>query len=214
MLYTNSMLANDLDTGELLWFRQVTSQDAHNLDFSCHPMIFDAKGRRGATRQCVGAGNKRGFYTYDRYTGEPFWHAQLTAPHQAGGPLANSTAVAYNRVFLTSNATGHGAPMRSVACALHAWSGDIEWWVLNSAMVSCNVAVANGVFFVGQADGQLLALDAATGGKLWEHKLPSTCRGIIVADGVLYAAHGEVYVIDGRGLPGGYAVHAFSVGGR
>lgn len=213
MLYTNCMLANHLETGELLWYHQVSAQDPHNLDFTCHPMIFDAQGRLGAVRECVGAGNKRGFYAFDRYTGEPYWKSSLTAPHQAGGPLANSTAVAYNRVFVVSNASSPGNPLRSVACALHAYSGELEWWVLNQAMVSCNVAIANGVFFLGQADGLILALDAETGAKLWEYRLPSTCRGLLVADGALFAAHGEIYVIDGKALPGGYAVHAFSVGG-
>lgn len=214
MLYTNCMLANDLDTGELLWYQQVTAQDARNLDFSCHPMIYDAKGRLGALRQSVGAGNKRGFYSYDRYTGELYWKTSLTAPHQAGGPLANSTAVAYNRVFLASNAASAGNPLKSIACALNAYDGNIEWWVLNQAMVSCGVAVANGIFFLGQADGLLQALDAETGARLWEYRLPSTCRGVAVADGVLYAAHGEVYVIDGKGLSDGYSVHAFTAGGR
>ncbi len=212
MLYANCMLANDLDTGELLWYRQVNAQDAHNLDFSCHPMIFDAEGPLGAIRQCVGAGNKRGFYVYDRYTGETYWKAALAAPHQAGGPLANSTALAYNRVFMVTNAASPDNPLRSIACALHAYSGDIHWWNLNTAMVCCGVAVANGVLFIGLADGQLQALNAETGARLWEYKLPSTCRGLVVADGVLYAVHGEIYVIDGSGVPNGYAVHAFDVG--
>ena len=52
-------------------------------------------GRRepGAVRKCVGAGNKAGFYTVDRYTGEQYWKVMLTHHHNTGGPWLNSTAV-------------------------------------------------------------------------------------------------------------------------
>jgi glucose dehydrogenase len=56
LLFTDSIIANDLETGELLWHYQVRATDPFDLDFSCHPMIFDAvsPGKRGARRQCVG----------------------------------------------------------------------------------------------------------------------------------------------------------------
>ena len=65
-------------------------------------MIFEAvsPGKRGARRQCVGAGNKSAFFTWDRYTGELLWRVMLTSPT---GPWWNSTAVAYNKVYLVSN---------------------------------------------------------------------------------------------------------------
>ena len=69
------------------------------LDFSCHPMIFDATspGKRGASRNCVGAGSKGGFYTWDRYTGELLWKVMLTNRGIQGGLVWNSTAVAYKQ---------------------------------------------------------------------------------------------------------------------
>ena len=107
ILFTESLIANDLDTGELLWFHQArpASTGPYNLDFSCHPMLFDAAhpSRPGSIRRCVGAGNKAGFFTVDRYTGERYWKTMLTHHHNGGGPQLNSTAVAYNRVFVVSN---------------------------------------------------------------------------------------------------------------
>ncbi len=214
--YGNSILAQDLDSGELLWHRQVETDDPFNMDFSTHPMLFDAIGPRGARRACVGAANKRAFHVWDRYTGELVWRAALTAAHAGGGPLADSTAVVYNRIFLTSNAYSAGGPFTSVAACLNAFTGGIEWWVHNPSTAAGGVCIANGVMFYGQGDGAVRAVDAASGKALWQGQLPSQCRGLAVAGGVLYAAHGEPYVqsrAGGAKGPNGYAVHAFSLDG-
>ena len=42
ILFTESVLANDLDSGELLWFQQIRSRDPFDLDLNTHPVIFDA----------------------------------------------------------------------------------------------------------------------------------------------------------------------------
>ena len=113
-------------------------------------MIFEAlsPGKRGARRQCVGAGNKSAFFTWDRYTGELLWRVMLTSPT---GPWWNSTAVAYNKVYLVSNqrVTDPDSTDRSesVTAALHAYTGEIVWWRHNDSMNRAPVCVANGVFY-------------------------------------------------------------------
>lgn len=213
-LYTDSVLAHDLESGELLWYDQISPSDPSNLEFSCHPMLHDARGVRGSIRQCVSAGHKRGLYTYDRYTGKLLWKAALTPAGMAGGPAADSTAAAYNRIYLTSNAT---TSLSSITACLNAYTGEIEWWVPNQSMIVAAVAVANGVFYQGRTDGMVQALDAETGKLLWEYKLPSACRGgISVANGWVYAAHGEIYSVSKSGGPLGkaYSVYAFRAEGE
>ncbi|MBI2820736.1 MAG: PQQ-binding-like beta-propeller repeat protein, partial [Acidobacteria bacterium] len=191
LLHTESILANDLETGELLWHYQVRATDPRDLDFSCHPMIFDAvsPGRRGASRHCVGAGNKTAFYTWDRYTGELLWRVMLTNWATQGGPWWNSTAAAYNKVYVISNAINDERDpissrslglSESVTAALHAYTGEIVWWRHNNAMNRAPVCVANGVFYQSLADGSLEAFDAETGAALWKSSMPSTSRGGIV----------------------------------
>ena len=136
ILYTDSILANDMETGELLWHYQVRATDPWDLDFSCHPMIFDAvsPGKRGASRHCVGAGNKSAFFTWDRYSGELLWRVMLTNWATQGGPWWNSTATAYNKVYVVSNAindqrdpvTSRALGLsESVTAALQAYTGEI-----------------------------------------------------------------------------------------
>ena len=216
LLFSDSILANDLETGELLWHYQVRASDPFNMDFSCHPMIFEAlsPGKRGARRQCVGAGNKSAFFTWDRYTGELLWRVMLTSPT---GPWWNSTAVAYNRVYLVSNqrVTDPDATDRSesVTAALHAYTGEIVWWRHNDSMNRAPVCVANGVFYQSLENGSLEAYDAETGRQLWQSSIPSTSRGgIVIANGNLYTANGE------GGLPtepkNRYSVFAYSIDGQ
>lgn len=210
-LYSESILAQELATGELLWYDQVEPADPFNLDFSCHPIVFDANGPNGAQRQCVGAGNKRGFYVWDRKSGELLWRTQITPGSMFGGPQTDSTAFAYNRIYLLSNAFSSDQPPTSVAACLNAYTGDIEWWAHNRSPTTCGVCVANGVFYIGLADGTLRAFDAASGAVLWEDKIGSTVRGVLVAGGMLYANEGEVYIRD-QLKPEGYRMHAYAVG--
>ena len=227
LLHTDSIIANDLETGELLWHYQVRATDPFDLDFSCHPMLFEAvsPGKRGARRSCVGAGNKTAFFTWDRYTGELLWRVMLTNRWSQGGPWMNSTAAAYNKVYVVSNAinendyqrdpvTGRNAGLsESVTAALHAYTGEIVWWRHNNSMNRSPVCVANGVFYQSLASGALEAYHAETGKQLWQSNLPSPSRGgIVIANGTLYTSNGE------GGLPteprNRYSVFAYSIDGR
>jgi glucose dehydrogenase len=220
MLFTESLLAFDGDTGQLIWYDQVRPADPFDLDYGCHPMVFDAvhPARKHETRSCVAAGNKAGMFCFNRYTGQKYWKAMLTNATQKGGPLVNSTAVAYNRVFVVSNSAGiRGRPPMSVAAGLHAYTGDIQWWVANPALIEGPVAVAGEVFYQGLQNGILEAIDAKTGEQLWKHDLPGPIRGgMSIANGALYTSTGTSVDWNVRDLRGDkmYKLYAFSPDGQ
>ena len=220
ILFTESLLAFDADTGELLWYDQLRPADPFDLDYSCHPMVFDAvhPARKQETRPCVAAGNKAGMFCFNRYTGKKYWKAMLTNATNKGGPLVNSTAVAYNRVFIVSNSAGiRGRPAMSVAAGLHAYTGDIQWWVANPALIEGPVAVAGEVFYQGLQNGTLEAIDARTGEQLWKHDLPGPIRGgMSIANGSLYTSTGTSVDWNVRDLRADrtYKVYAFSPDGQ
>ncbi|MDA2934341.1 PQQ-binding-like beta-propeller repeat protein, partial [Acidobacteria bacterium AH-259-D05] len=213
MLYAESILAHDLRSGRLLWYYQVRPADPFDLDFGCHPMLFDAVDPGGRdVRKCVSAGNKAGMFTVDRYTGELVWKVMLTNRSPGGGPHMNSTAVAYNRVYVVSNAYGE-KPM-SVSAALHAYTGEIEWWVPNDSVHKAPVAVANGIFYQGLTNGKLQALHAENGRILWEHQLPSAHRGgITISNGTLFVSNGEMSM-GAAPTTDQYGVYAFTLDGK
>lgn len=218
MLYTESLLAHDIDTGELLWYYQAHPQSAFDLDFCAHPMIFDAASPariRGDMRPCVGAGNKAGFYCFNRHTGELYWKTMLGGASADSGPLVNATAVAYNKVFV-QNTSILSVPLLAVTAALNAYNGDIEWIVPNPSGNSAPIAVANGVLYQGLGTSHKLeALDVQNGRRLWEYILPSDYRGgVAIANGALYTSNGESVSWRGQQEPYKHSVYCFTIDGK
>lgn len=212
-LYTESLVAHDLDTGELLWYYQAHPQDSFDLDFNAHPMIFDAVSParfRGDVRPCVAAGNKAGMYCWNRRTGQLYWKAMLGERCPNCGPENNASAVAYNKIFLEWDSPVSVVPF-SLTAALNAYNGDVEWMVPNTAVSSSPIAVANEVLYQGFLNGKLQALDAKNGRKLWEYALPSAFRGgFAVANGALYAGNGEGGDWNAETLPYKYSLYCFT----
>lgn len=218
ILYTESIVAHDIDTGELLWGFQAHPHDAFDLDFCAHPMIFDAVSParfRNEVRHCVGAGNKAGFYCLNRHTGELFWRTMLGQACSSCGPRINATAVAYNKVFV-QNSSPISVPPLAVTAALNAYNGEIEWIVPNPGMNTAPIAVANGVLYQGiNTINKLEALDARNGRRLWEYTLPSEYRGgVAVANGALYTSNGEPEAWPGDPKPYKHSVYCFTIDGK
>jgi len=96
---------------------------------------------------------------------------------------------------------------RHAVCALRASTG-VRLWQYNTGiqnMVHSSPAVANGVVYVGSGDtgaythhryGNVYALDAKTGAKLWSYTTPNLVTSSpAVANGVVYVGSddGNVY---------------------
>jgi alcohol dehydrogenase (cytochrome c) len=74
-LYSNSVVALDVDTGKLGWHYQVVPNDTHDRDNVSMRMLYDISVN-GATRKVLGQFTRGGFYyTWDRRNGE-FIHAE------------------------------------------------------------------------------------------------------------------------------------------
>lgn len=92
-LYTNSVVALDIDSGALKWYYQFTPQDSHDWDSAQSPILVDANWQ-GRKRPLILWANRNGFfYVLDRETGEflratPFveqtWNAGFDS---AGRPI-------------------------------------------------------------------------------------------------------------------------------
>ena len=69
-LYTDSMVALDVDTGKLKWYFQYTPHDTHDWDATQVPILADLMFR-GQRRKLLLHPNRNGFfYLLDRTTGE------------------------------------------------------------------------------------------------------------------------------------------------
>ena len=79
LLYTNSILALDANTGAIKWFFQMQPRDNFDMDHQDNPILADiADG--ATTRKMVFVVGKPGvLWAFDRQTGQHVWHRQLVA---------------------------------------------------------------------------------------------------------------------------------------
>jgi outer membrane protein assembly factor BamB len=151
-LYTDSLLALRARSGTLEWYDQVTSHDVRDYDFQLPPVL--------AGRLVVGAGKAGRVIAWDRYTRARAWIATVGVHRNDTGPL----------------------PLRRVPICPGLLGG-----------VETPMAYAHGVVFVPIVDlcmrggargyvplsdvdvmrgrGELVALDAKTGRRLWSDRL-------------------------------------------
>ncbi len=72
-LYSDSIVAVDIDTGERLWHYQVIHHDVWDWDFPCAPVLVDVE-MDGVMRKLIAQPSKQAWlYVLDRETGEPIW---------------------------------------------------------------------------------------------------------------------------------------------
>lgn len=214
-LYTSSLVALDLESGELAWHYQAVAHGLFDHDFQASPLLIDVE-QDGRSRELVVGGGKLGrVIALDRDTQEVVWDT-LVGRHQ-NDDLAlvppGTTVVVYpgvfggvetpmatdgSRIFVPvvnlatpHTATGHGAADGSSA--------------LLSASLSTSVA---------SATGELLALDAATGAVLWQRELDAAVfGGATVWGDLVYTAtyDGRIFGFDRES---GDEVWSYDSGGR
>lgn len=77
LLYTNSILALDSDTGAIKWFYQMQPRDNFDMDHQDNPILADVT-IGGQQRKAVFVLGKPGIlWAFDRQTGQHLWNTQL-----------------------------------------------------------------------------------------------------------------------------------------
>jgi len=99
-LYSESLIALDPDTGELVWYFQFIPHDVHDYDSTQVPVLVDAMFE-GALRKLLLFPNRNGFYyVLDRVTGEFLVGKQFARQNWAlgldenGRPIENPETIA------------------------------------------------------------------------------------------------------------------------
>ena len=74
-LFSDSIVAVDIETGDRLWHYQVIHHDVWDWDFPCAPVLVDVEieGRPGITKVVAQPSKQGWLYVLDRETGEPIW---------------------------------------------------------------------------------------------------------------------------------------------
>ncbi|MCB1015727.1 MAG: PQQ-binding-like beta-propeller repeat protein [Acidimicrobiales bacterium] len=190
-LYTNSIVALDLDTGELAWFHQVVPHDIFDRD-QVHTLMARLDD---GTDVIVSAGKSGIVVGLDPDDGTVRWTTEVghhdnddlteldgptvVAPGTYGGvltPPATADGVVYLATVdapteLQPDETAYfGAPLGSEdgeVTAVSAGTGEVLWATEVPGDPLGGAAVVNDLVFTALLDGTLLALDRDTGEIVW-----------------------------------------------
>ena len=85
-LFSDSLVAVDLETGDRLWHYQFIHHDVWDWDIPCAPILADVM-IDGVERQIVAQPTKQSWlYVFDRVTGEPIWPIEERAVEASDVP--------------------------------------------------------------------------------------------------------------------------------
>jgi alcohol dehydrogenase (cytochrome c) len=218
-LYSDSIVAIDVDTGKLRWHYQFTPHDIHDWDSTHVPILADLP-INGQTRKVVMMANRNGFfYTLDRTNGQlivgkpyvqttwakeigkdgrpillpghiPDEKGSLTCPDVTGG--TNFWPPSYDpstRLFFVN--------AREACATFYAWKPD---YIPGERFTGG--AAQRGRAVDRNAYGALRAIDPATGERKWqfEYPTPATTGILTTASGLVFSgdAEGNLLALDSR----------------
>jgi polyvinyl alcohol dehydrogenase (cytochrome) len=236
--HIDSVLALDMDTGEIEWSSGARLFDAFNTgcipgfppnncpanpgpdyDFGEGAHLFTVNDK-GTKRRVVGAGQKSGeYWLLDARTGDVVWSAALAPGGNLGG-IQWGTATDGKRVYV-AEANSAKLPYRlpdgttidgSSFAALDPATGKILWQIADptDGLAWGGLTVANGVLYASSTSGHMYAIDAATGTILWDHAAPySVNAGAAVVDGTVYWGNGYARMKDAAGTTGSFTTGTF-----
>jgi alcohol dehydrogenase (cytochrome c) len=242
-LYSNSLLALDVDTGKLKWYFQFTKHDEHDYDATQVPVLFERDGKH-----LLMQANRNGFfYLIDRASGKLLSSSAYakvtwsTSKDSEGRPVANKEATptpdgsrvcpgaagatnwmsptfdpqtglfyvtAREQCDIFSTApqpyqAGHAyygsayfpnddtAPFWGALRAIDPATGKIKWeWKHPSPTWSGVLSTAGGLVFTGDAEGNFIALDAASGKPLWHFQAGAS----VYSSPMAYAIDGKEFI--------------------
>lgn len=197
-LYTNSILALDHQTGELVWYNHVNPNDLFDLDFQASPILATIQLEGRSHDIVIGSGKMGHVIAFDRETGEIIWNTPVGI-HQNDNLTEippNETVIVYPGVL-----GGVETPMAYADETVYApvlnLPTEYEATAFGAKDGSEAVQAADGHTPVGNGTGELVALDANTGRVKWSHEFPADLYGgatvvndlVFTAtfDGIIYA---------------------------
>ncbi len=194
-LYTDSVVALDVETGELIWCSQVIPHDLFDRDH-IHVMLAET----GSGRIVVSTGKGGIVVGHDPETGEILWRSEVGVhrnddltelegptevwPGTFGGvitPPATADGVVY---VATLNAPTELSPDEPAyigsqlgrapgeVAAVDAVDGELLWSTEVDGDPLGGATVVGDLVFTGTFQGRIYALDRDTGEIVWEHEAP------------------------------------------
>ncbi|MGE5105839.1 MAG: pyrroloquinoline quinone-dependent dehydrogenase [Betaproteobacteria bacterium] len=185
-LYTDSMVAIDVDTGTYKWHSQYIPHDVWDLDSVSPTILTQAKDGSGKLVDVVIHGGKTGeIYVHDRASGKLIRHSEPMIPHENMYVLPTKEGA---RMLPGANGGVEWSPM-AVNPKLHlAFAANLHqpmtYHVEEAPYPGGSKLWLGGAFktIPGEEQwGQLVAVNLDTGKIAWKHKTPQPLIGGVLA---------------------------------
>jgi acido-empty-quinoprotein group A len=180
-LWTESIVALDLDTGTLKWYFQVSPHDTHDFDNTTTPILFDRRVGGKPERLLAQAARNGFFVTLDRVTGKylvvkPYVPLDYSSGLSAEGepiPIPDKDPSVGGSINIV-NASNWPAPAYSPKTGLvyvNSVEGRAIYYLTDNSDKPSGYG-GSGIG-IGRAVRVLQAIDPLTGNAAWRHAYPN-----------------------------------------
>src|SRR5579864_1999068 len=184
-LYTDSLVAVNLDNGEYKWHYQYVAHDIWDLDAVSPPILIDVRDKSGNMVPAVIHGGKTGhIYVNDRRTGKLIRYSQAMIPQENMWTLPTATGA---RMLPGANGGVEWSPMAINPTLHYAYAANLHQpmtYQVESAAYPGGKLWLGGAFKTIPSEGQwgrLVAVDLNTGKVAWGVKTPEPLIGGVLA---------------------------------
>jgi alcohol dehydrogenase (cytochrome c) len=198
-LYTDSMVALDLETGALKWHYQYIAHDVWDLDAASPVILTEAAGKDGKMRKVAIHGGKTGHvYVNDRSTGELIRYSEAMIPQENMWVLPTKEGA---RMLPGANGGVEWSPMAINPQLRLVYAANLHQpmtYHVEEAKYPGGKLWLGGAFKVIPSEkqaGRLVAVNMDTGKVAWKFDTEQPLIG-----GVLATAGGLVFNGEGNGL--------------
>lgn len=180
-LWTESIVALDLNTGKMKWYFQLSPHDTHDFDNTTAAIVFD-RTVNGKPRKLISQAARNGFFvTLDRVTGKylvvkpyvPLDYSSGLSPKGEPIPILDKDPTVGGSINIV-NATNWQAPAYNPKTGLfyvNAVEGKSIYYLVDD---SKNPSGYGGTGArVGHAVRYLMAINPLTGNPVWKHAYPN-----------------------------------------
>lgn len=198
-LYTDSLVAIDLDSGKYKWHYQYIAHDVWDLDAVSPPILVDVRDKNGQTIPGIIHGGKTGFvYVHDRRDGRLIRVSEAMIPQEGVWTLPTANGA---RMLPGANGGVEWSPMAFSPKTRMAYAANLHQPMTYQVE---SVDYPGGKLWLGGAFktipseeqwGRLVAVNVDTGKIAWGFKTDQPLIG-----GVLATAGGLVFNGEGNGL--------------
>ncbi len=192
-LYTNSLLALDHRSGELLWYTQTVPHDIFDYDMESSPILATASISGISQDIVIGSGKMGRVYAFNRSTGAILWECVVGRhEHDQLAALSNWTTV------YPGTLGGVETPMAFADGVLYVAYNDLYTnWTYNANFMGLSPPPYIPPYQEGK--GGLVAIQVDTGKILWDQKTDALpLGGATVVNDLVFTATlpGEIYAFE------------------